>query len=92
MRKGIFRGFFFVCTVWVLSLLAGCSNPAASLDSSAPASNPDSSSATYTVTFDGNADGASVSNIPAALTGLASGAKITSPTATPTLAGKVFAG
>jgi uncharacterized repeat protein (TIGR02543 family) len=87
MPKSMFRGFFFVCTVLVLSALAGCSNPA--LNGSA--ATPDSP-ATFTVTFDGNAGGASVSNLPAALTGLASGAKITSPTTTPTLAGKVFAG
>jgi uncharacterized repeat protein (TIGR02543 family) len=92
MRKKFFAGRILACAVSVASLLSACSNPAASLDGSSPASNPDPAVATYTVTFDGNAGGASVSNLPAALTGLASGAKIASPTTTPTLAGKVFAG
>lgn len=85
MKNRFFTGVFIACTFVALTALAGCSNPVVP-------SNPNSSPATYTVTFDGNAGGASVTNLPSALTGLSSGSKITSPTTSPALAGKVFGG
>jgi uncharacterized repeat protein (TIGR02543 family) len=81
MKKNAFLLFSAVLCAVVLSF-SGCDI----------LSNPDKGSETYTVTFSANAGTDVVTLLPASLTGISAGSKITAPAGTPARSGYIFVG
>jgi uncharacterized repeat protein (TIGR02543 family) len=81
MKKNPLLSFSAVLCAVVL-VLSGCE----------VLSNPDKGTETYTVTFNANAGADSVTSLPAALTGISSGSKITAPAGNPVRNGYYFGG
>jgi uncharacterized repeat protein (TIGR02543 family) len=81
MKKNLLLSFSAVLCAVVL-VLSGCE----------VLSNPDKGTETYTVTFNANAGADSVTSLPAALTGISSGSKITAPAGNPVRNGYYFGG